>query len=84
MLLRDRKKSIVSAGAILLVGVIFAANRGGREYKDIFAATNSDYDARLAANQVAVKYLAAYLITVLLFTGVSWLWRSRRSKTDTR
>lgn len=77
---RDRKRSIVTAGAILLVGVIFAANRGGREYTDVFAATHSEYDARLGANQLAAKYLAAYLITVLLLTGVSWLWRSRRRK----
>ena len=85
--LRNHKNKLAGIFVILIVGVLFAASRGGKTYTAIAASGGSDDDARLAANQIAVMYLAAYLSTLLFLTSgekmIRAVWEKSRDQQRT-
>lgn len=70
--------------AIMSVGFLFAAARGGKTYTYIAGSGGSDDAARLAANQVFVKYLTIYGVCVLFFYLLSKLIRVMRERRGKR
>lgn len=63
--------------AILSIGALFAAARGGKVYTSMASVGYSDYTARLAANRAAVLFMCLYILVVFL---LPFAWKALRHK----